>query len=282
MGLGELSSRPAPSRPPPPGQAEGARPRGWSCCIERTIRCPIDAAPTALAKVELLTGLEPVASSLPRKCSTTELQQPSVRSSQRPRTRSRSECRADQPHPRVASSRASASADAPETASSMRWPSAREADIPRRDAHPRQRMRQKKASSMLSPSAREAVLPHRDAHPRQRMRQEPHPRRNRSSASETASRLPRMERAAGIEPACAAWKAAVLPLNYARPQCTSCIAAHHVHCSAPSKPAQELPQSREPALVDAGLLRDSGALSATDGGGRRIRTFEGCAIRFTV
>ena len=52
----------------------------------------------------------------------------------------------------------------------------------------------------------------------------------------------------GIEPTPSAWKAEVLPLNYTRPA-TSNLTHNHLR---------------------------------KDGGGRRIRTFEGCANRFTV
>ena len=79
--------------------------------------------------LELLTGLEPVASSLPRKCSTTELQQ------------------------------------------------------------------QTPLSSLSIETKREGVLSHTEARKRCRVV---------------------VERAMGIEPTCTAWKAVVLPLNYAR------------------------------------------------------------------
>ena len=43
-------------------------------------------------------------------------------------------------------------------------------------------------------------------------------RDQRSTVAPRPGARPEVERAAGIEPACAAWKAAVLPLNYARPR----------------------------------------------------------------
>ena len=96
-------------------------------------------------RMELLTGLEPVTSSLPRKCSTTELQQQGI-------------------HPRVPVGRPGLSA---------------------RRARQGQRPRGGGASS--------------DSQGRGR---------GRGRAE--------VERVGGIEPPCAAWKAAVLPLNYTR------------------------------------------------------------------
>ena len=62
-----------------------------------------------------------------------------------------------------------------------------------------------------------------------------------------------MERVAGIEPASSAWKAEVLPLNHTRvPNFT----AHYLFSSI--------------------------NVAVKHGGGRRIRTFEGIAVRFTV
>ena len=61
-----------------------------------------------------------------------------------------------------------------------------------------------------------------------------------------------MERVAGIEPASSAWKAEVLPLNH----------------------------TRNPLSQRYAIPKPLG--TANNGGGRRIRTFEGIAVRFTV
>ena len=67
---------------------------------------------------------------------------------------------------------------------------------------------------------------------------------------QTTFRFLKVERVAGIEPASLAWKAKVLPLNYTR--------------------ALTIVIKNKLPLVD--LI----------GGGGRIRTFEGIAVRFTV
>jgi hypothetical protein len=59
----------------------------------------------------------------------------------------------------------------------------------------------------------------------------------------------------GIEPTLSAWKAEILPLNYTR----STYILHQLHKAAIAS-----------------------ALYTTLGGGGRIRTFEGRAVRFTV
>jgi hypothetical protein len=61
-----------------------------------------------------------------------------------------------------------------------------------------------------------------------------------------------VERVAGIEPASSAWKAEVLPLNH----------------------------TRNPLSQRYAIPKPLG--TANNGGGRRIRTFEGIAVRFTV
>ena len=62
-----------------------------------------------------------------------------------------------------------------------------------------------------------------------------------------------MERVAGIEPASSAWKAEVLPLNHTRVPLSQLVWTANL----------DWPPSKS-------------------GGGRRIRTFEGIAVRFTV
>ena len=68
--------------------------------------------------------------------------------------------------------------------------------------------------------------------------------------------LPELERVAGIEPASSAWKAEVLPLYHTR---------NHSRLTA-----------------DIMALLSKTTTAPLDGGGRRIRTFEGIAVRFTV
>ena len=136
--------------------------------------------------LELLTGLEPVASSLPRKCSTTELQQ------------------------------------------------------------------QAPPSALMS-TKREGVLSHTEARKRCRVI---------------------VERAMGIEPTCTAWKAVVLPLNYARLGWVLDGGRHHVGVASTNSDHHSVSHDL------TSFWRD---LSSAGGGGEsRIRTCEGVAIRFTV
>jgi hypothetical protein len=80
----------------------------------------------------------------------------------------------------------------------------------------------------------------------------------------------KLERAMGIEPTLSAWKAKVLPLNYARTQ---------------NNRRQKTSIRRETTkiFINARYLIYylSSDLCSLNGGGR-IRTFEGCAVRFTV
>ena len=99
-----------------------------------------------------------------------------------------------------------------------------------------------------------------------------------------------MERAKGIEPSCAAWKAAVLPLNYARGDTaqTQGLRLHRIGVkvqeAAASQQQDRNPKFRNPedsgrhdnesrSERRSGVLR--GALVDKDGGERGIRTPEG-------
>ena len=74
-----------------------------------------------------------------------------------------------------------------------------------------------------------------------------------------------VERVAGIEPASSAWKAEVLPLNHTR---------------VPFSKSANRPEASLFAYNESNNLR--AIAHAANGGGRRIRTFEGLAVRFTV
>ena len=181
-------------------------------------------------RMELLTGLEPVTSSLPRKCSTTELQQQGI-------------------HPRVPVGRPGLSA---------------------RRARQGQRPRGGGASS-----------------------DSPGRGRGRGRAE--------VERVGGIEPPCAAWKAAVLPLNYtrqwvpplpqehARPGVAGALRGEErsgferaARAAAPPSsrrvdpPQDAVPRQRSTGRPGAFARRLSAAVrGGGDGGGSRIRTCEG-------
>ena len=66
-----------------------------------------------------------------------------------------------------------------------------------------------------------------------------------------------MERAKGIEPSCEAWKASVLPLNYARLRCASARQARSQFSEIPRHVAPKLKerrrtrQARSPSLQRA-------------------------------
>ena len=99
-----------------------------------------------------------------------------------------------------------------------------------------------------------------------------------------------MERAKGIEPSCAAWKAAVLPLNYARGDTAQTQDLRKAQdrrngtrgrCQPAAGPEPEtskpkrlgLARQRESQQAPEWVLR--GALVDKDGGERGIRTPEG-------
>ena len=73
-----------------------------------------------------------------------------------------------------------------------------------------------------------------------------------------------VERVAGIEPASSAWKAEVLPLNHTR-------VPFFAFAYRPKPPRYTYHRNNL-----------SAAAQKANGGGRRIRTFEGLAVRFTV
>ena len=130
--------------------------------------------------MELLTRLELVTSSLPRKCSTTELQQP-----KKPMPASRNKSSNQHKAPAIGDLKAKK-----ETQSPLFWnPSARF-------------FRQKKNESRFARLFRASAAS------------------SRSTLSSETKGLHfaegEMERVKGIEPSCTAWKAVVLPLNYTR------------------------------------------------------------------
>lgn len=96
------------------------------------------------------------------------------------------------------------------------------------------------------------------------MNRRPHPYQGCALPLSYMSKYIKLERAAGIEPAPSAWKAEVLPLNYARvtaARMTSRCTPNDRQCPLP---AFILPHWQKPMLPKFG-------------GGRRIRTFEAFA-----
>src|ERR1051325_9944548 len=81
----------------------------------------------------------------------------------------------------------------------------------------------------------------------------------------TLLRDPKVERAKGIEPSCEAWKASVLPLNYARPRALRFGAA----CPPPNS-AQRLNHNAQTCLVNSPALRCALVNSLLITGGRVI------------
>ena len=166
-------------------------------------------------RMELLTGLEPVTSSLPRKCSTTELQQQGI-------------------HPRAPVGRPGLSA---------------------RRARQGQRPRGGGASS-----------------------DSPGRGRGRGRAE--------VERVGGIEPPCAAWKAAVLPLNYTR-QWVPPLPQEHARPGVCRRPqgrravgVRARGRSRSAALLqEGGSTAGRSPTSAVHGSPRRPASASPCSRR---
>ena len=110
------------------------------------------------------------------------------------------------------------------------------------------------------------------------------------SAARALSDDPCMERVAGIEPAPSAWKAEVLPLNYTR-RCRRRFASLKALPAVLSLPGaaprvSSLARGESLALPSRArgepLALPGDPRAQAGGGGGRIRTYEGEAIRFTV